>query len=113
FDALERELGALPFETVLLPGVPRSFRVSAQKSRLIHTGAIAERAARAIARRLGDSLVEPSDDGVPVLVRIVKDRAEVSVDTSGAPLHRRGYRLDPGAAPLREDLAHALVIASG
>ncbi|MEM9071859.1 MAG: hypothetical protein AAGE52_25340, partial [Myxococcota bacterium] len=37
----------------------------------------------------------------------------ISVDTSGEPLHRRGYRRDPGPAPLREDLARALVIASG
>jgi hypothetical protein len=29
------------------------------------------------------------------------------------PLHRRGYRLDGRKAPLREDLAHALLLASG
>ncbi len=38
---------------------------------------------------------------------------QVSIDTSGAPLHRRGYRTTSGPAPLREDLARALVIASG
>src|SRR5690606_28050076 len=97
----------------LTPGVARDFRVTAHKSRLIHTGAIAERAARAIAARLGDGLVEIVESGVPVHIRMDHDRALTSIDTSGPPLHRRGYRLATGKAPLREDLARALVIASG
>ncbi|HMO52629.1 MAG TPA: class I SAM-dependent RNA methyltransferase, partial [Kiritimatiellia bacterium] len=35
------------------------------------------------------------------------------VDSSGAPLHRRGYRLAVAKAPLREHLAAALIMASG
>ena len=110
---LERALGELPWERFLSPGVARSFRVTAHKSRLIHTGAIAERAARAIAARLGDGLIEPDEGGVPVHLRMDHDRALSSIDTSGPPLHRRGYRLATGKAPLREDLARALVLASG
>ena len=30
-------------------------------------------------------------------VRLVRDRAHVAIDFSGGSLHRRGYRLDPGA----------------
>ena len=44
--------------------------------------------------------------------RFVDDVCTLSVDTSGAPLHRRGYRLESALAPLREDLARALVVAS-
>jgi putative N6-adenine-specific DNA methylase len=40
------------------------------------------------------------------------NRCTISLDSSGAPLHRRGWRLEPGRAPLREDLARALLIAS-
>jgi putative N6-adenine-specific DNA methylase len=47
------------------------------------------------------------------VVRMVNDRCTLSLDATGEPLHRRGYRLDPGRAPLREDLARALVLASG
>ncbi|MCA9679972.1 MAG: RNA methyltransferase, partial [Myxococcales bacterium] len=36
----------------------------------------------------------------------------LSIDLAGEPLTRRGYRLEPGRAPLREDLARALVILS-
>ena len=40
-------------------------------------------------------------------------RVTISLDTSGDPLHRRGWRLDGGKAPLREDLARAMLVASG
>lgn len=36
-------------------------------------------------------------------------KAVLSLDTSGAPLHKRGYRQDGGDAPLRETLAAALL----
>ncbi len=48
-----------------------------------------------------------------VVVRIERDRCMLSLDVSGQPLHRRGYRVNPYRAPLREDLARALVIVSG
>ena len=40
---------------------------------------------------------------------IIKDRAEIYLDTTGAPLFKRGYRPGHVAAPLRETLAAALV----
>lgn len=40
-------------------------------------------------------------------------RAAVSLDLSGEPLHRRGYREMAGEAPLKENLAAALLIAAG
>ena len=40
---------------------------------------------------------------------IVKDRAELCLDTTGAPLFKRGYRPGHVAAPLRETLAAGLV----
>jgi len=48
-----------------------------------------------------------------VLVRIDRDLCTLSLDISGQPLHRRGYRINPYQAPLREDLARALVMVSG
>lgn len=46
-------------------------------------------------------------------VRIDGKRCRVFIETSGAALHRRGYRQEVTRAPLREDLALALVRASG
>ncbi|MDR2687429.1 MAG: THUMP domain-containing protein, partial [Oscillospiraceae bacterium] len=39
---------------------------------------------------------------------LMKDRALLALDTSGAGLHKRGYRLQAGGAPLKETLAAAL-----
>ncbi len=40
---------------------------------------------------------------------LFKDRAALMIDTSGAPLHKRGYRPESNDAPLRETLAAELV----
>lgn len=45
-------------------------------------------------------------------VAILKDRVTLSIDTSGAGLHKRGYRAYAGTAPLKETLAAALVMMS-
>jgi len=47
------------------------------------------------------------------IVRIVHDEVEISADSSGALLHRRGYRQEIAKAPLRETLAAAMILASG
>ena len=47
------------------------------------------------------------------IVRIVHDEVEVSADSSGELLHKRGYRQEIAKAPLRETLAAAMVLASG
>lgn len=43
---------------------------------------------------------------------ILKDRAALMIDTSGEGLHKRGYRKDAGAAPLKETLAAAMAYAA-
>jgi len=45
-------------------------------------------------------------------VRLLDDRAALLLDLSGQPLDRRGYRLESGAAPVREQLAAACVLAA-
>ncbi|MCP3958798.1 MAG: RNA methyltransferase [bacterium] len=46
-------------------------------------------------------------------LRLKNDRATLTLDTSGVPLDRRGYRVKTSDAPLREQLAAACVLASG
>lgn len=43
---------------------------------------------------------------------ILKDRVTIMLDTSGEPLHKRGYRRLSNAAPLRETIAAAMVTMS-
>lgn len=47
-----------------------------------------------------------------VVVRFFRDECTISIDSSGALLHRRGYRQATAKAPLRETLAAAMLLAS-
>ena len=56
------------------------------------------------------------DTGQPDLrihVRLQKDRARVSLDLSGGGLHRRGWRLSPSDASMRETLAAGILRMAG
>lgn len=53
------------------------------------------------------------DPDVPLRLRLWEAEATLFLDTSGEPLDRRGYREVSTAAPLRESLAAACVLASG
>ena len=105
FPELEAELTTIPWDRWTARGTTPAVRVASTASRLYHTDAIAERVATA-----AGSGPEP---GGLVIVRFVHDRVTVSVDSSGAPLHQRGWRLDGAGAPLRDTLAAAMLLASG
>ena len=128
FSELERAAKKIDWSRWLLPAAPRTVRARARASRLYHTGAIAERFERAITAQLGPpppdatasaeaSGREATDSHAPdapaVVARFERDRCTLSLDVTGDPLHRRGYRLAATKAPLREDLARALILASG
>jgi putative N6-adenine-specific DNA methylase len=80
-----------------------------RQSALYHSGAVAERV------RDASSAVIDSSTGVTstVHVRVSRNVVTVSVDASGEPLHRRGWRNGATKAPLRPTLAAALLFASG
>lgn len=129
FHELERRTARIAWEEWIAPGRAVALRVSCRKSRLYHSGAVAQRVGEALARvagvqaalaadgegDAGGAGVAPNDEGGRqlVVVRIFEDRCTVSLDSSGALLHRRGYRQAVGRAPLRETLAAAMLLASG
>jgi putative N6-adenine-specific DNA methylase len=125
FAELERRAARLPWADVLVPGMTVALRVSSRKSKLYHTGAIAERLHGVLADAIGARPADapPADDdvgaeapsavGALVIVRVHRDAFTVSADTSGPLLHRRGYRLATAKAPMRETLAAALLLAAG
>lgn len=55
----------------------------------------------------------PEDGGTyQIQFSIMKNRVTIMIDTSGVPLHKRGYRQKSNLAPLRETLAAAMVMMS-
>ncbi len=54
------------------------------------------------------------EDGIKYQIEffLFKDEAALMIDTSGIPLHKRGYRRESNAAPIRETLAAAIVALS-
>jgi putative N6-adenine-specific DNA methylase len=112
FATLERQLGLVDWPGHLDPDRPVRVRVTSSRSRLYHTAAIEQR----LRRGLGGAAERDTPDSAAdqlIVVRVVRDEVTISIDTSGAPLHRRGWRTESAKAPLRETLAAAMVIASG
>ena len=103
FVEFKKKITALPLAP-FMEGRGLSFSISCQHCKLFHTGAIEEAALRAFDL--------PSDpNGVGLYLRGKDDVFSVSVDSSGEHLHRRGILLHRGEAPLRENLAAAIVRA--
>lgn len=68
---------------------------------------------KAIAKKLGCTygIEYLPEDGTKKQIEffILKDKVSLMIDTSGEPLHKRGYRRTSTDAPLRETLAAAMV----
>ncbi len=56
------------------------------------------------------SWFEETGSLLPIRFSILKDRVTMMLDTSGAGLHKRGYRATGSEAPIKETLAAAMVI---
>ena len=128
FHELERRAKRIRWDQYLTPGARAQFRVTCRKSKLYHSDAVAQRFHEAVAKQVhgvvmnaatnesadgGDSEADDASPAQLFTVRLAHDNCVVSADTSGALLHRRGYRQAIGKAPLRETLAAAMVIGSG
>jgi len=120
FRELHHKAARTAWEEFLTPGCAVSIRATCRKSILMHTGGVAERIVKGISDRLGqpsrlNTTDEENKSARPnfIVVRIVDDHCLISLDTSGALLHFRGYRQATAKAPLRETLAAAMIFSSG
>ena len=108
-----------PWEIYLGRSRKVRIRVTCRKSRIYHTKALEERLIEGIEMRLSAPLkVVSSRQGASgsaqlIVVRLAKDRCTLSVDTSGRHLHFRGMKTLSVKAPLRENLAAAMLLAAG
>lgn len=120
FFELEKRAKKIPWDAFLGPNRKADFRVTAHKSKLYHSDAIAERLLSALRVPAAGGRVlsarsengELRADSQLFVVRVHRDEFTVSADSSGELLHMRGYRQAVGKAPLRETLAAALLMAA-
>jgi putative N6-adenine-specific DNA methylase len=116
FGELFSQVEALPWHEWL--PVDAKFPVSCKsvRSQLHHEPTIQSVTKKAIVESLKRDFqrhwFQETGTEYQIEVSLLKDRALLSIDTSGTGLHRRGYRPVAGVAPLRETTAAALVLLS-
>jgi putative N6-adenine-specific DNA methylase len=118
-DDLYAHCRALPWETLF--NLQQTFAVFANvrpDDAFRHSGFAALRLKDAVADRFRDRFgrrpdVDPRRPDLWFGLHVEDKQATVSLDTSGGPLHRRGYRGMPAEAPIQETLAAAMVRLSG
>ncbi|MBQ4090960.1 MAG: class I SAM-dependent RNA methyltransferase, partial [Clostridia bacterium] len=67
---------------------------------------------RAMSERYGIERFAETGAKYQIEFFILNDEATLMIDTSGAPLHKRGYRKESNGAPIRETLAAAIAATS-
>jgi putative N6-adenine-specific DNA methylase len=116
FDALFEGTRALPWE--LWIGKSDAFPVKGHSisSTLFSIPDCQKIVKRAVVQRLSDTYgvkwFEETGKKYQIEFFILKDTATLMIDTSGVPLHKRGYRTEANAAPIRETLAAAIAATS-
>ncbi|MFC5488191.1 bifunctional 23S rRNA (guanine(2069)-N(7))-methyltransferase RlmK/23S rRNA (guanine(2445)-N(2))-methyltransferase RlmL [Dokdonella soli] len=117
-DALYAGVQAIDWSQHLAPDGTFAVDAVGGASALKHTQYIALRTKDAIVdqfrERTGERPnVEVDQPSIRLNVRLHRERATVSLDLSGTPLHRRGWRQGQGDAPLKENLACAMLLRAG
>ena len=80
--------------------------VTNRKSKIYHAGAAIERLERAIGEEFGATIADSvTTADIIIKARIDDNNVQLSVDTSGDGLHKRGHKQAMGKAPMRETMA--------
>lgn len=115
FDELYENMKALPWEKwIPQDGKFWVKKASSVKSKLFSASDIQSICKKAMVDRLKMTYHTDwfGEDGAsfPVRVFLLKDEVTVALDTTGEPLHKRGYRTWTSKAPISETLAAALIM---
>ncbi|WP_226672881.1 THUMP domain-containing class I SAM-dependent RNA methyltransferase [Rossellomorea aquimaris] len=114
FDELFENTKKLPWEDFLPVDAEFPVQGKSVKSKLYSVPDCQAIVKKSIVERLRTAYKRTSwlDETGPLFkieVAINKDVASITLDTSGQGLHKRGYRIGQGEAPLKETLAAALI----
>lgn len=117
FEELFQGVFALDWENYLLLG--SAFPISKAKcvkSKLHNEPSVQAITKKAVVKKLQKHFHRP--EGVPLIengpeykieVSILKDKATIMIDTTGSSLFKRGYRTEKGGAPIKENMAAAIM----
>jgi 23S rRNA (guanine2069-N7)-methyltransferase / 23S rRNA (guanine2445-N2)-methyltransferase len=117
-EALYAAAQAIDWAAQLAPGATLAVDFDAVRSAITHTHYGALKVKDAIVDQLRAQRGERPDidtarPSVRVHVRVIRDQAVFAIDLAGESLHRRGWRGAGVAAPLKENLAAALLLRCG
>lgn len=107
---LDKRARRLDWGALIAPDTEVSVEAICRKSRIYHAGAASTRVAGAL-EAAGAKVAKTG--GLKVMVRIEDDLCTISIDTSGEALHKRGFKVSVGKAPMRETMAALLLRAMG
>lgn len=115
FDELFEKTKAVAWED-LIP-MDGEFPVAGKsiKSKLYSVSDCQAIVKKAIVNRLSDvyhrsSRLPETGALFPLEVALLKDKVTITLDTTGSSLFKRGYRTEKGGAPLKENMAAALIL---
>lgn len=116
--ALAEELGRLPWEDIIPADGHLTIDSSVANEHVRDTRFANMKAKDAIVDRILSRMGKRPDSGpdpvgAALFLHWRDDAATIYLDTTGAPLARRGYRKMPHKAPLQETLAAGIVLATG
>ncbi|MEA3642727.1 MAG: bifunctional 23S rRNA (guanine(2069)-N(7))-methyltransferase RlmK/23S rRNA (guanine(2445)-N(2))-methyltransferase RlmL [Lamprobacter sp.] len=117
-DALYAGIRAIDWSEHLGPEQTLAVSVDSARSQIEHTQFAAQRIKDAIVDQIRERSgsrpsVRPIQPDLALRCRLFRDQAVLFLDLSGEALHRRGWRIQGGAAPLKETLAAALLLRAG
>jgi 23S rRNA (guanine2445-N2)-methyltransferase / 23S rRNA (guanine2069-N7)-methyltransferase len=117
-DGLYAAVASVPWEQHLTPSHTFAVEATLKDSEHSHSGFVALKVKDAIVDRMRQKSgarpdVDTKHPHVSVVAHLVKEKLSLSLDLCGEPLHRRGYRVRPTPAPLKETLAAALLRSAG
>ncbi|RDS81186.1 bifunctional 23S rRNA (guanine(2069)-N(7))-methyltransferase RlmK/23S rRNA (guanine(2445)-N(2))-methyltransferase RlmL [Dyella monticola] len=117
-DALYAGVQTIEWTDHLAPHATLAVDANTSQSKLTHSQYLAQRVKDAVVdqfreRGLNRPDVDTEEPDVRINLRMRRDRATLSIDLAGAPLHRRGWRQTQGEAPLKENLAAAMLLRAG
>ncbi|WP_299944104.1 bifunctional 23S rRNA (guanine(2069)-N(7))-methyltransferase RlmK/23S rRNA (guanine(2445)-N(2))-methyltransferase RlmL [uncultured Microbulbifer sp.] len=114
-EDLYRAVAAQPWEQHIQPSGKLWLQFSGTNREIRNSQFGAQKAKDAIVDRLRrqtgarPTIVKHNPD-LTVALRLQREKLDIAIDLSGDSLHKRGYRTQIGAAPLKENLAAALLL---